>query len=197
MRALVSAIAAAAFSFAVPAHSAIIIDLNEIGSNVVATGSGSIDLTGLIPDQNSFVFPAVNGSSASVAVGFGGFSTFYSGLFGPALFGSGSGGVTFASAGSGQNFGLGFGPLLIVPLGYGSGGPLFGGAIWLGQSYASLGLTPGQYVFTAPQDTVTINIRAVDAAVPEPSTWAMMLLGFGAIGFAFRHRKGAPSSQPA
>ncbi len=28
-------------------------------------------------------------------------------------------------------------------------------------------------------------------AVPEPSTWAMMLLGFGAIGFAMRHRRRA------
>lgn len=27
------------------------------------------------------------------------------------------------------------------------------------------------------------------AAVPEPTTWAMMLLGFGAIGFSFRRRK--------
>jgi hypothetical protein len=27
------------------------------------------------------------------------------------------------------------------------------------------------------------------AAVPEPSTWAMMLLGFGAVGFALRRRK--------
>lgn len=27
------------------------------------------------------------------------------------------------------------------------------------------------------------------AAVPEPGTWAMMLLGFGAIGFAMRRRK--------
>jgi len=25
--------------------------------------------------------------------------------------------------------------------------------------------------------------------VPEPSTWAMMLLGFGAMGFALRRRK--------
>jgi hypothetical protein len=25
--------------------------------------------------------------------------------------------------------------------------------------------------------------------VPEPSTWAMMLLGFGAIGFATRRRR--------
>jgi hypothetical protein len=29
----------------------------------------------------------------------------------------------------------------------------------------------------------------VTPAVPEPSTWAMMLLGFGAIGLSVRHRK--------
>jgi hypothetical protein len=28
------------------------------------------------------------------------------------------------------------------------------------------------------------------AAVPEPGTWAMMLLGFGAIGFSMRRRRG-------
>ena len=31
--------------------------------------------------------------------------------------------------------------------------------------------------------TVTIN------AVPEPGTWAMMLIGFGAVGFALRRRR--------
>lgn len=31
--------------------------------------------------------------------------------------------------------------------------------------------------------------RIVMAAVPEPATWAMMLLGFGGIGFAMRRRR--------
>lgn len=35
--------------------------------------------------------------------------------------------------------------------------------------------------------TVTLSF----AAVPEPSTWAMMLLGFGAVGFAMRRRRSA------
>lgn len=34
-------------------------------------------------------------------------------------------------------------------------------------------------------------------AVPEPSTWAMMLLGFGAVGFAMRRSKQRPQIQPA
>jgi hypothetical protein len=33
--------------------------------------------------------------------------------------------------------------------------------------------------------TVTI----LTAAVPEPATWAMMLLGFGAIGLSMRKRR--------
>lgn len=33
------------------------------------------------------------------------------------------------------------------------------------------------------------EIRGNLAAVPEPATWAMMLLGFGAMGFALRRRK--------
>jgi hypothetical protein len=38
-------------------------------------------------------------------------------------------------------------------------------------------------------DDFTFN--ASNGAVPEPGTWAMMLLGFGAVGFAMRRRKPA------
>lgn len=33
------------------------------------------------------------------------------------------------------------------------------------------------------------NVSAVAAAVPEPATWAMMILGLGAVGFAMRRRQ--------
>jgi hypothetical protein len=33
--------------------------------------------------------------------------------------------------------------------------------------------------------------QAIQAAVPEPSTWVMMLLGFAGLGFAFRRRRAA------
>jgi hypothetical protein len=41
------------------------------------------------------------------------------------------------------------------------------------------------------------RINAVTAAVPEPGTWAMMLLGFGAVGLTLRRRKPAQTAQAA
>ena len=38
---------------------------------------------------------------------------------------------------------------------------------------------------------------AVTPAVPEPGTWAMMLLGFGAIGFSLRGRRSGQVAQIA
>jgi hypothetical protein len=57
---------------------------------------------------------------------------------------------------------------------------------------ADLGLTAGTYTLTV-QGTRGANPEIgghVDATgVPEPATWAMMLLGFGAIGFAARRSR--------
>lgn len=49
--------------------------------------------------------------------------------------------------------------------------------------------------FAAPVQTVGVfaldNLTAsVSAAVPEPATWAMMILGFGAVGLGLRRRGG-------
>ena len=41
---------------------------------------------------------------------------------------------------------------------------------------------------------VTVSSSAVVAAVPEPSTWAMMILGFLGVGFmAYRRRQSTPA----
>jgi PEP-CTERM motif-containing protein len=40
----------------------------------------------------------------------------------------------------------------------------------------------------------TLNVQPVRGAVPEPATWAMMLLGFGAMGMATR-RRGAKNAR--
>jgi hypothetical protein len=51
----------------------------------------------------------------------------------------------------------------------------------------------GDYVFSfeghsSGSGTLTGNVT-ITAAVPEPGTWAMMLLGFGAIGLTIRRRR--------
>lgn len=40
-----------------------------------------------------------------------------------------------------------------------------------------------------------VSVTAVSAAVPEPATWAMMLVGFGAMGVAMRRQRA--SARPA
>ena len=42
-----------------------------------------------------------------------------------------------------------------------------------------------------------VAIRMTATAVPEPSTWAMMLIGFGAVGHAMRRRPALPFAQAA
>ena len=55
-----------------------------------------------------------------------------------------------------------------------------------------------QFNFLAPTSTVdlsrqgysnAIGVLSVPTGVPEPSTWAMMLIGFGAIGFGMRRQR--------
>ena len=59
---------------------------------------------------------------------------------------------------------------------------------------SDVNLGSGQYTLTITGDnndtgalegSITINANAV----PEPATWAMMLLGFGAVGFSMRRRR--------
>ena len=54
-------------------------------------------------------------------------------------------------------------------------------------------MTPGVYEWTwgtGANQNFTIDI-GVTPAVPEPSTWAMMLIGFAGFGYAAVRRKGA------
>ncbi len=60
----------------------------------------------------------------------------------------------------------------------------FGVSNWLDTSYDSGMAFSG----------ITVAGVPVDNAVPEPGTWAMMLMGFGAVGFAMRRRKPAPKA---
>jgi hypothetical protein len=56
------------------------------------------------------------------------------------------------------------------------------------------GITTGYSPYTG--STGPISASVVIEAVPEPSTWAMMILGFAGIGFMAYRRRGQPSFRP-
>ena len=58
--------------------------------------------------------------------------------------------------------------------------------------FAPIDLTGGIFTFDDPVQIGTWEIR-VTQSVPEPSTWAMMLLGFAGIGFTAYRRKSKPA----
>jgi hypothetical protein len=63
--------------------------------------------------------------------------------------------------------------------------PIYGSG---GTNYASLGSNNSNAVWNN-QGLLGITFTRIDTAVPEPATWAMMLIGFGAVGFAVRRTR--------
>ncbi len=86
---------------------------------------------------------------------------------------------------------------LLLPPRYASGTAFSEFAVYSDATFASLGLIPGFYVWNwgsgAHADTLTIDVIAGSGAspVPEPSTWAMMLIGFVGLGYAALRRSEA------
>jgi hypothetical protein len=134
------------------------VTLQQVGPNVVATGSGAIDLTGLTFSQSGSFVPGISASFVS-SVNTGPTSSMVDVYFKPSLpSGFGSGGETNANSGSGDPVGIAAiirhnpwvpqGLFLVVPSGYVSGRALSDMAIYSGKTFASLGVTPGTYVWT-------------------------------------------------
>lgn len=169
-----------------PARASVLVTATEVGGNVVFSGGGTIDLAGLAFDSNNTAQGFINPSIPEVVVGplvnadvYRGFTSLPSD-FGP-------GGDTAPASSTGDTFGVSSRfspPLLGVLTGYVSGDPLNGTSTYAGATFASLGLTPGTYVWTwgsgANADSFTLQIGP--AVVPEPSTLA--LAGIGGIVLA-------------
>jgi VPDSG-CTERM motif len=177
-----------------PAQAGYIVTLQEVGPNVVASGSGPIDLTGL-----SFSFTSSGGlafigpNSAQISTGpTSGTADLYIGMIsGPMSFGSGM--FTNASSGSGDAVGrvLGGGglDLLIVPQAYLSGDPLSGSSTYNNATFASLGVTPGTYVWTwGAGMNQNFTLRIGPTVVPDAGS-TVSLLGFALLGLTALRRK--------
>jgi len=169
------------------ARANLVININQVGSDVVAIGSGTLNTSHLA--GNGFIgTDFIEANTARIIFGAIGSGDTYL-ISGPANFGAGS--FVAASSASGDLFGLiGFGDVL-VPRGYISGALLSGTDTFDNATISSLGLAPGTYVYTlagSEPDSVTVQIGV--SAVPEPSTWAMVILGFAGLGFmGYRRRK--------
>jgi hypothetical protein len=187
---MLTAVTASLFSVR-PAQANYIVTLQQVGPNVVATGSGAFDLTGL-----NFGNTFTNGQALIVAneaqifTGPTSLTSFdlYDGLSGPTDFGSGF--VKFANSGSGDLVGIGAFELLIVPNGYISGNPLSDSMTFNNATFASLGVTPGTYVWSwgtgLPNQNFTLMIGG--AGVPDGGS-TVSLLGCALLGLVALRRK--------
>ena len=175
------------------AKAAFVIDINQVGSNVVATGSGTIDLTDLTNASSSSSSAAeiapVLGLITMTSTQFDIYNTFT----GPGSFGSG--GATFANMSSGSAFTLEPNVDVIgVPHLYVSGSALSDSATYNSTTLTMLGLTPGTYVWNwgsgAHADNVTLQIGPVVTPLPTAlPLFASGLVGLGLLGW--RRKKSA------
>ena len=176
----------------------IITFVQDGGGNVDATGSGTINTAALTAEGSAVWYIAVRGTNAYVGLGptpQGSIDvSAYSGITGPANLGSGS--AVFATVGSGDGVGLNYNspglPILFVPLSYVSGASLSDNATWTGQTFSSLGLTPGTYTWTWGSGPTEDSFEVI-IGVPEPSSMILLGLAVGGIGFGawMRRRRGA------
>jgi hypothetical protein len=171
--------------------------LQQVGSNVVATGNGAIDLTGLSgPTTNpqgpeGYISPSVT----FITTGAGGVlaDVYAAATFsGPTSFGTGF--FMFASSGSGDYVGIN-GPgnlfhLVLVPMGYVSGNALSDSSTYNGATFTTLGITPGTYTWTwGTGANQNFTLDAIATGVPDSgSTFGLFLLSFAALFGASRFR---------
>jgi hypothetical protein len=161
-----------------------VVTLMQQGPNVVATGSGAIDLSGLnylfsVPDNGGYLFPRLQGFAV------GGGSNYEDDVYNGAgifpVFGTGN--QSTASENSGQPIGVI--PIaagaLAVPKSYVSNSFFSNSSTYDNASFSSLGVTVGDYVLSwGAGQNQRLELDVV--GTPEPTS--LMLFGSGLAALA-------------
>jgi hypothetical protein len=160
--------------------------ISQVGSNVVATGNGAIDLAGLTFAFNGGGSVGIDASIGYINAGSGS-GDVYGGYTGPANFGSG--GFFPPDFTSGDSVALSVSQnLLLVPTGYLSNTALSDSMTFNNETLAAMGLTPGTYVWSwgdGPNQNFTLEIGG---SVPDSGS-TVSLLGCALLGLAMLRRK--------
>lgn len=199
-----AAVAAVVTAFASSAADAgVVVNITEQGANVVAEASGFLDLAGL-QYSKSVVGGAVknmNPSLARIATGASGLVNVYTSFTGPANFGSNKQIDTLLQSGIAFVFNGSKGELSIANT-YLSNTGFTSSTTWTNKTLAALGAVTGRYDYMFNGQMVSISVGStletpvytapagpsLPGGVPEPSSWAMLILGMGAVGSAMRRR---------
>lgn len=185
--ALMVGLAVVALGAAVPAAQAsYVITISQDGADVVATGTGSLDLTGMSPagtvNWESFVQPG----SGRLSLGARTTERYY-GAFSSSTSSFGTGGFTDATSGSGTTVIISSGSLYVAAS-YVSGTAMSATSTWANTTLSALGLSEGTYAWTLPSDdTLSVVIGGQSTAVPEPAS--LTLLGIPAAFTLLRRRR--------
>jgi hypothetical protein len=182
------------------ARAEFIIEFSQQGNNVVATGTGSLNLTALTFRVSPELSAAVNPSLGTTIAGPGGLVDEYYAPSMPPPPAFGTGLNTYVSSGTGATVGDGvytnvppWGYDVIVPFDYRSGGSLSDSSTYDNTTFSKLGLTPGTYTYSWGSGPTADDIKiVVPSAAPEPATLTLLATGcaaFGGLRLSRRRRK--------